>query len=559
MAQDYQKFFPYDSVRPEQDRAIQFVLDSFLNKGKRYCVLELGTGCGKSGVAIAVARTMRYLREKGEDPPIWKERLGPDGEIVSRAAKPGCYVITTQKALQEQYVDDFGHSKGPLCTIKSSANYTCSHKPMKGQSCGESLRMVRHEPQGTRFFNNCALNCVYKSEKKVFLNSPEGVTNFPYFLAETYYSGKLEPRELLVIDEAHNVEEQLSKFVEISFSENFAKNVLKVRMPPINTQRQAIKWIEDEYIPKLAKKKIHVQSMFDKFKGLKSKLNEMQSAAKQYEMMDKHLCKVNRFLEHHVADNWVMNINHADSGGRRIEFKPVDVGPFTESHLFRNGERILLMSATILDKDAYCQSLGIDPAEVEFLSIGSPFPVENRPVFYTPVGSMARASLDDSLPKLVRQIEEIMTIHPDVKGLIHAHTFKIANYIKNNIRSKRLLIHNSENREEVLQKHYEGSEPTILISPSMTEGIDMKGDRSRFQVICKIPYPYLGDKVIKKRMNRHRWWYPYATSKVIVQALGRSVRSNDDWAVTYILDSDWSRFYGRNKTMFPPDFEKLLQ
>lgn len=141
----------------------------------------------------------------------------------------------------------------------------------------------------------------------------------------------------------------------------------------------------------------------------------------------------------------------------------------------------------------------------------------------------------------------------------NCHTYRIANYLRDHIRSKRILIHNSEDREEVLAQHCDGSEPTVLLSPSMTEGIDLKGDRSRFQILCKVPYPYLGDKVTKKRMNRHKWYYPYATAKTIVQALGRSVRSSDDWAVTYILDGDWGRFYGRNRDMFPPDFHSLIQ
>jgi len=100
--------------------------------------------------------------------------------------------------------------------------------------------------------------------------------------------------------------------------------------------------------------------------------------------------------------------------------------------------------------------------------------------------------------------------------------------------------------------------PTVLLSPSMTEGVDLKGDASRFQVICKIPYPSLGDKIVRKRMNKWKWWYPLQTSKTIIQAIGRSVRSSDDFAVTYILDSDWERFFSRNENMFPQSFKDSI-
>jgi len=93
----------------------------------------------------------------------------------------------------------------------------------------------------------------------------------------------------------------------------------------------------------------------------------------------------------------------------------------------------------------------------------------------------------------------------------------------------------------------------------MQEGIDLKGDLSRFQIICKVPYPYLGDKIVKKRMHRWNWWYGLQTAKTIVQALGRSVRSAEDHAVSYILDADWDRFYGKHSDLFPEMFKKSLQ
>ena len=105
-----------------------------------------------------------------------------------------------------------------------------------------------------------------------------------------------------------------------------------------------------------------------------------------------------------------------------------------------------------------------------------------------------------------------------------------------------MLTHNSDNRDAVLKKHTTTKKATVLLSPSMTEGVDLKGDLSRFQVICKIPYPYLGDQIVRKRMYKHKDWYGLQTAKSIVQSCGRSVRSNTDTAVTYILDSDWNRF-----------------
>ena len=172
---------------------------------------------------------------------------------------------------------------------------------------------------------------------------------------------------------------------------------------------------------------------------------------------------------------------------------------------------------------------------------------------------MSLKNIDNSLPKLCNAIKEILSQHKNEKGIIHCHSYNIAKYLKENLKDKRILTHDSDNRDRVLWKHENGKQPTVLLTPSMSEGVDLKGDKARFQILCKVPYPYLGDKLVKKRMNKWRWWYPLQTAKTVVQSVGRSIRSMDDHAVTYILDSDWERFYYRNKNMFPKDFRSCLK
>jgi Rad3-related DNA helicase len=59
-------------------------------------------------------------------------------------------------------------------------------------------------------------------------------------------------------------------------------------------------------------------------------------------------------------------------------------------------------------------------------------------------------------------------------------------------------------------------------------------------------------------MKRWLWWYSLQTTKTIVQSVGRSIRNNNDYAVTYILDSDWDKFYLKNKHFFPTEFKKAI-
>ena len=222
--------------------------------------------------------------------------------------------------------------------------------------------------------------------------------------------------------------------------------------------------------------------------------------------------------------------------------------------LFKYGEFNILMSATIISKENFCKLLGIQEDQAEFLKIPSPFPLENRPVIYSGVGKMSANNINYTLPKLRDAVVAILQQHKNEKGIIHCHSYKIAWYLKKNIKNSRLLIHDSENRDHVLARHASANTPTVLLSPSMTEGVDLKDDLSRFQIICKVPFPYLGDKLIRKKMNKWKWWYDMQTAKTIIQSTGRSVRNEKDTAVTYILDSSWARFYDKNKNLFGPEF-----
>jgi Rad3-related DNA helicase len=168
-------------------------------------------------------------------------------------------------------------------------------------------------------------------------------------------------------------------------------------------------------------------------------------------------------------------------------------------------------------------------------------------------------SIDNSLPKIARAVQEILREHSGVKGIIHCHSYKIVSYLRKHIKDKRLLFHGSDDRDEVLKKHVAAKTPTVLVSPSMSEGVDLKGDLARFQVILKVPYPSLGDKLVRKRMHKWDWWYPMQTVKTVVQAVGRAVRSADDHAVTYILDADWSRFESKHGELLPKGFKDCIR
>lgn len=542
MSPEYTGHFPFGEIRDAQKSAIDFALAACAS-GKRFIILEAGTGVGKSAIGLTIAR---YITANYPETP-------------NSGYQQGAYFLTTQKILQEQYVKDFGGEEGSMCQVMSATNYQC--KFHRKQNCAESLRQLKLETDKTsKFARTCSFQCTYKEEKRKFMQSTESVTNFSYFLAETFYSGKLVPRSLLVIDEAHNTDTELCGFVEISMSERFAKSALKMEMPDITTQKQAWRWICDEYEPRLRAHVKHYEDTIEKFNLADKIKSDFAALAKQYEMLDKHVCKVHRFQELYDEENWIFNLAEGEGRGmRKLEFKPVDISGYSDQILFKNGRRVLMMSATILNKEGFCKMLGIKEEDCAFISIPSPFPPENHPIFAYPIAKMSAGTIDQDLPKLAQAVKAILDQHPNDKGIVHCHSYKILNFLKNNVKSSRIITHGSEDRIQKLQEHMSSSKPTVLLSPSMQEGVDLKDDLSRFQIICKVPYPYLGDKIVKKRMYRWPWWYPLQTAKSIVQSIGRSVRSQDDHAVSYILDADWNRFYDKSADLFPESFRKSLK
>lgn len=397
---DWQRYFPFQEIRKEQDQAISFVLNEFVKSGKQFAVCEVGTGGGKSAIGLTIAK---YLT--AHDPPpvdLWDN---------------GAFFLTTQKILQDQYINDFGSSDN-MCSIKSSTNYQCKH--YKKQSCSESMQMLRTADKSSKFFKTCTMSCHYKADKKKYSESTLGLTNFSYFMTDNAFNAKVKPRNLLVVDEAHNIETEISKFVEITVSERFSSQFLDLAWPSVNTHHQAVTWIKDTYFPKCRAKIDHVDKTLEKYKGLEQKIKEIGNLAKELDLLKSHAQKIEKFLEIQDSDNWVFEeIAAFGQKMRSFSFKPIDISQYAKDNLFRMGRRVLMLSATILNKEAFCGSLGLDPDSVAFISIPTPFPVENRPVLYFPVGNMGADHIDETLPKMLKMVKKILEEHPKEKGIIH--------------------------------------------------------------------------------------------------------------------------------------------
>ena len=265
--------------------------------------------------------------------------------------------------------------------------------------------------------------------------------------------------------------------------------------------------------------------------------------------------KIQIFLRKHNDKSSEYVFDYVDKGMfQTLILRPVMVDDVVADDLFGYGDKVLLMSATILDKEIFCESIGLNPDEVLMIRMDSIFPIENRPIYKKYVGYMSYKHKAKTLPLMLFEIEEILSKYENRKGIIQTHTEEIAIYIKNNIDSayaERLTFNKDFSSPQEMLEEHRNKEGSVIVASGLREGLDLAGDLSKIQIFCKVPYPSLADKQVKRRAEISPEWYGYITALMLIQALGRSIRSEVDKAITFILDRSFAAFLHRYKQYIP--------
>jgi len=121
------------------------------------------------------------------------------------------------------------------------------------------------------------------------------------------------------------------------------------------------------------------------------------------------------------------------------------------------------------------------------------------------------------------------------------------------------FLHNKQEVNGEVIEEWINSKKRILISPAVKEGVDLKDDLCRFQILLKVPYPSLSDARVKYLlMEKNQWtWYFNETAKDIVQMYGRAVRTPTDHAKFYIVDGSFNDIC--KKATFPKWFLEAIE
>lgn len=517
--------FPFSSIREGQTKALEEA-SRYLKEDKiKFVVMQAPTGAGKSPMAVALARAVGAHK---------------------------AYVLTSNKMLQDQYMRDFD---ALMKEMKGRSNYQClSHRNEKtGEleyNCSDSP--CRRSKEGRKECN-ARWGCGYHKAFSEAEHSNVTLMNFAAALCQFNYNQmnplhKFDTRELLIIDEAHLIEQQLTGFMELSLTiEEVRDNCSSHQIPddtaPVaafieiieNVLKQIDKEMENEDSP-------NYDTLADRKSRCENVLNEIISD----------------------PDNIVVQKNTKPDGSIVLVFRPIDVAPYAKEKLFNHCEKVVMMSATIVNYKAFIQSLGLSEDECVFIDIPSTFPIENRPIVRAYIGTINFKNINELMPIMIDRIKQILNHHKDHKGIIHVSSYKMANDIimglgRKLVNERILFPEKSADIQSTIQRHKESERPTVLISPSMAEGLDLKEDLSRFQIICKMPFPSLADKTVQARMKKHPSWLSYVTALKLIQSYGRSIRSETDSAVTYVLDGALEDVLKRNGRHLPKWFTDAIR
>lgn len=483
-------------------------------------ILEAPVGSGKSAIAMSFAE---YYKDT--------------------------HLLTPRKSLQDQYFDDFEEIS---VLMKGRAAYPCTYKQPPGVyeevvSDIKDGRIVFDATMGRTCAQGPCKNankikdictnygaspCPYHIAVETAQKNPTIIHNIHSFIYQSLFGGYYGIRKLLVLDEAHVIRSVFREFATKSFT--IRQALEDSRIPRFETIKEWCTWLsQEDFLPVLSEDR-------------EDYLVRVMDFSDNYELSSE-------FVIH-----WEASFTYRQTS---IKFVPKSLRGLAQNLIFQYGEKVLLMSGTIYDKNFFCSQLGLDVDAVRFLRLDSSFPKENRPIICKPQYQLDTSfkSWKENLPILGEKIREILGIFNDCKGLIHAPSYIAAKEILAAVDDPRLVTHTPENFLVELERFYNSEGTGVFVSPVCQEGVDFKGDRARFQIIVRVPYSNTSDKYTEYLVQENFQEYNYEALVTFGQMIGRVNRREDDYGVTILMDLRFKRFLASNTGKLPKWVKTAIQ
>jgi ATP-dependent DNA helicase DinG len=508
-------------------------IDTHINNDVKFIIINAPTGAGKSFLGKTLANAVNGPSEEYikcvDDYTIFSES---GSESIQDEDPFGVYALTITKSLQDQYKNTFNDTG----ILKGQSNYQCAVEDTLSVDIAPCLYV-----QGLK--NDCwkQNKCPYYNSRNEMLKSKFSALNYSMFFSLPEH---LKKRQILICDEGSELEEQLvgqfSCQIDIPFLVKTGTSLIS--FPSQETPVKVVSWL-NELIISLEQNIGEYKQFLKDSKGSSEYFKKSGEYTKLLNLQGSLQILVSTYYDSEYI------IERED---KIIKFTPLKVDKLSQ-YIFNHGETIIIMSATIIDHKSFCKNLGI--SKYEYIEVDTEFDHTKGPIHVMVKQKLNYSNLKQMLPTLAKQVEGILKEHADEKGIIHTHTQYIADFMRDNVNTKRFLCREAGvKNEEILNIHEKSRDPTVLVSPSMTYGVDLKGDLAKFQIILKAPWLPTKEKRVEQMMKIDKQWYSNKMLCTLVQACGRGLRSVDDECVTYILDGSIFDVVLRNKGKLPKYF-----
>jgi len=521
-------YFPTGSTPREHQIAGLNQIDEAIKSGAKFIVVQAPTGSGKSFFSKTLSNTTNEADSEYAKLVNNYQAFDKDfPPVFNRFPNHGLFALTTTKALQDQYGDLFEDST----IFKGKTNYQCE---IDDSFTVDQAPCVISPNQKKSCWNNCT--CPYYEMRNEALIDKFTVLNYASFFN---LPDHVKRRQIIVCDEASELEDEIVKnFSAVINYKSLAYLDVKYEKLTTETPKKVLGWLLDV--------QGSVEDAIDSFNERSRFEKNKIELGKQRQRKD--LCDAIK----HTINHWDDAQYIVEKDAEKVIVTPLKIDRLTHC-LFDFAEVIVLMSATIVGRDIFTKNLGI--TDYEYIEVPSTFDPKRSPIIVGDKLPLGQKYIDKNLGKAIEECVKIANYHKDEKGIIHTHTFKITQELQKKLNGRRFLYREEgTTNETIVKEHYIRTDPTVLISPSLTMGLDLKGDLGKWQIILKLPYLPLGNKRIKMLQEQNPDWYRMKMLITLIQAAGRCTRTKEDESCTYIIDGLASKIIDECRDKLPKHF-----
>ena len=589
------------SFRDHQKEKIVDIIENIVSKKENHThVIEAPTGSGKSIMIMASAGVLSQYYK------MTSYILCSDLFLFSQY----------EKFIKDHPNIKFGMLKG------QTGNYNCvmNNEDMRNADCRMaqiSWASLFNPDKAIELGYPCALECEYVKQRKKAVKSPVTLMTYQLFLYSMYLNKKADhgqsafkQRDIIFCDECHNIPDIIQSKFSPSLNPSTIEKAMSIYVASMNKSLMLFeehdcdiheKYSEEELNEKLNtiyfklcnedNSKIEdfecvqdLLSIYNDFVVTVSSLeNEIGQAKRNGKIFSKDEIKVYKTLSwfrnqmcywgdlmralqslENPYDYMLKKIDTNEDNVKNITFSCIKEDWLIYCYLLSEASWKVMTSATVGGKLAFEENIGTkytDEGCMKFDVIPSTFDFSKSPVYFLNKYKMNFKEKEKSFEHLKDIVFNICKKFEGKRGMIQTGTYDIAKrimfYAPPELQNRLHMYNGSKEKITAVNRH-KLEEDSILIGPTLAEGIDLPDDLCRFIVILKVPYPNIKDKLVAEKIKLFPLWYNSKTSNSIIQGIGRGVRNEHDYCETYILDACFYNLYVNTKEQYSKELQDRI-